>query len=126
LEPSSLQTVANSCSSTTEEAIRHRRTIGRDFDNEPGVGNGATTIPVNASACTGYYNYFTNSTYRTGRLHDPVGFALPPNGAYRYATNDLGAAMIRVGSDASTTWLFVARSCIASQLVGKTLSNTND
>lgn len=120
-------TVADSCSSSTENAIVHRRTIGKEFDNEPHVGNGATTIPINASACTGYYNYFTDSTYQTGRLMDPVGTALPSNGAYRYSTNDGKAAMVRVGSGtAGTTWLFVDRACIASQLVGYPLSNTND
>lgn len=34
--------------------------------------------------------------------------------------------MIRNGSGDTTTWMFVARSCIASQLKGHTLSNAND
>lgn len=126
LDTSSVTTVPDSCSAATKDAIAHRRTIGRDFDNEPHVGNGATTIPIDASACTGYYNYFSDSSYSTGVLHDPVGYPLSSVGAYRFATNDLQAAMVRVGSGDATTWMFVARSCIASQLVGQTLSNTND
>jgi len=128
---STISTVADSCSSGTESSIVHRRTIGRDFDNEPGVGNGAPTIPVNASGCTGYYNYFNSSTYGSGSFRDPVGYTLPANGSYRYSSNDLQAAMVRVGTGtgpppAGTTWMFVARSCIAAQLAGYPLSNTND
>lgn len=57
-------------------------------------------------------------------MHDPVGYPLSSIGAYRFATNDLQAATVRAGSGDATTWMFVARSCIASQLVGQTLSNT--
>lgn len=116
------------CRERTRRLIRRysRRTIGRDFDNEPGVGNGTPTVPVNASGCTGYYNYFTDSSYQSGSLRDPVGYTLPTNGAYRYSTNDQQAAMIRAGNGDATTWLFVARSCIEAQLAGYTLSNTND
>lgn len=128
---SAAQTVADSCSDTTSATIVHRKYIGRDFDNEPHEGNGAPTIPINASGCTGYYNYFDSSTYSSGYLRDPVGYTLPTTGAYRYSTKDSQAAMIRVGSGTGpppegTTWMFVARSCIAAQLVGYPLSNTND
>lgn len=119
-------TVADSCGTSTSDTVVHRLAIGRDFDNEPHVGNGASTIPVNAAGCTGYYNYFTDSTYATGRLRDAVGFTLPSTGAYRYSSRDSQAAMIRVGTGDSTTWLFVARSCINAQLAGYALHNEND
>ena len=77
------------------------------------------------SCCTGYYNYFVDSNYASGSLHDPVGFALPAAGGYRYSTNDLGAAMIRVDALGETIWLFVADSCIAAQLPSG-LNNEND
>jgi len=118
--------VADSCSSATSDTIVHRLAIGRDFDNSPHEGNGATTIPVDASSCTGYYNYFIDSSYATGRLRDPVGFTLPAQGAYRFSSRDSGAAMIRVGSGGTTTWLFVPRGCIAGQLAGYPLHNEND
>ncbi len=120
------RTATDSCGTGTSDAMRHRRTIGKDFDNKPGVGNGSTTIAVNASRCRGYYNYFTTSDFRKGHLHDAVGYTLPAQGAYRYATRDGLAAMIRTGSGPSTTWLFVSRSCIASQLQGKRFSNLDD
>ncbi|WP_460652287.1 hypothetical protein [Kribbella endophytica] len=118
--------VAESCSADTSERLSHRRTFGRDFDAAPHTGNGAIIVRINPSACTGYYNYFTDSTYAGGRLHDPAGFALPTTGGYRYSTNDLGASMIRVdNASGETIWLFVAHSCIASQLPAG-LNNQND
>lgn len=120
------RTTPDSCSSATAARIVHRRDIGRDFDNKPHVGNGAPTIKIDASRCRGFYNYFTDSSYTRGRLHDPVGHPLSAIGAYRYATLDRKAAMIRNSTGAATTWMFVARSCIASQLNGTTLSNAND
>jgi hypothetical protein len=125
LDTSHSTSVAASCSDDTSERLSHRRTFGRDFDAAPHTGNGAIIVSINPSACTGYYNYFTDSTYAGGSLHDPVGFALPASGGYRYSTNDLGAAMIRVDALGETIWLFVARSCIASQLPGN-LNNEND
>ncbi|GAA0588715.1 hypothetical protein GCM10009534_23630 [Kribbella sandramycini] len=125
LDLSSSTPVAASCSADTSERLSHRRSFGRDFDAAPHTGNGAIIVRINPSACTGYYNYFTDSTYSTGRLHDPVNFPLPTTGGYRYSTNDLGASMIRVDALGETIWLFVARSCIASQLPAN-LNNQND
>lgn len=131
LTPSSLdlstQTpVADSCGDDTREALRHRRTFGADFDAAPHTGNGAVIIPLDASACPGYYNYFDDSTYATGTLRDPVGFTLPASGGYRYSSKDRQASMIRVNTADNTIWLWVPRSCIESQLAGHTLNNEND
>jgi len=125
LDTSHSTSIAASCSDDTSEHLSHRRTVGRDFDAAPHTGNGAIIVRINPAACTGYYNYFVDSTYASGRLHDPVGFALPSTGGYRYSTNDLGASMIRVDALGETIWLFVARSCIASQLPSG-LNNEND
>lgn len=130
LDRSTGRPVANSCSTATKQKVFHRRTVGRDF-NTPATAGAAHDpsygISVNASTCTGYYNYFTDSSYRTGRFRDPVRFKLPADGKYRYTSNDRRAAMIRVGSgDNGTTWLFVRRSCIDRQLKGQKLYNTND
>ncbi len=118
--------VADSCSTSTSNSIVHRLAIGRDFDNAPHEGNGAVTIPVNASGCTGYYNYVDNSSYNSGHLRDAVGFTLPASGGYRYSSKDRQAAMIRVTDGSGTTWLFVARSCIDAQLAGHQLHNEDD
>jgi hypothetical protein len=125
LDTSHSTSVAASCSDDTSARLSHRRTFGRDFDAAPHTGNGAIIVPINPSACAGYYNYFVDSNYASGSLHDPVGFALPAAGGYRYSTNDLGGAMIRVDALGETIWLFVARSCIASQLPSG-LNNEND
>ncbi|MFI5731014.1 hypothetical protein ACIA49_12895 [Kribbella sp. NPDC051587] len=125
LDTSSSTSVAASCSDDTSDRLSHRRSFGRDFDAAPHTGNGAIIVRINPSACTGYYNYFVDSNYSSGRLHDAVGFALPTTGGYRYSTNDLGASMIRVDALGETIWLFVARSCIASQLPAG-LNNDND
>jgi hypothetical protein len=125
LDTSHSTPVADSCSSDTSSRLSHRLSFGRDFDAAPHTGNGSIIVSINPSACTGYYNYFTDSTYSTGRLHNPVGFALPTTGGYRYSTNDNGASMIRVNAQGETIWLFVARSCIQSQLPAN-LNNQND
>ena len=125
LDTSHSTTVANSCSSATSSTLSHRLSFGRDFDVAPHTGNGAIVVAINPSACTGYYNYYIDSTYGTGRLHDPVGFALPSAGGYRYSTKDNGASMIRVNAGGETVWLFVTRSCINAQLPAN-LNNQND
>ncbi|MFK4086292.1 hypothetical protein ACI2LF_19440 [Kribbella sp. NPDC020789] len=125
LDTSSSVPVPASCSDDTSARLSHRRSFGRDFDAAPHTGNGSIIVRINPSGCTGYYNYFVDSTYASGRLHDPVGFALPTTGGYRYSTNDLGASMIRVDALGETIWLFVARSCIAAQLPAG-LNNEND
>ncbi len=125
LDTSHSTPIADSCSSATSDRMVHRRSIGRDFDAAPHTGNGAIIVSINPSACTGYYNYFVDSNFTSGSLHDPVGFALPSTGGYRYSTNDNGASMIRVDALGETIWLFVARSCINSQLP-TTLNNDND
>ncbi|NEA37185.1 hypothetical protein [Streptomyces sp. SID13031] len=117
--------IADSCSSATSDRLVHRRTFGRDFDVAPHTGNGAIVVRINPSACTGYYNYFTDSTYTTGALRDPAGFALPTTGGYRYTTADNGASMIRVDALGETIWLFVSRACINAQLPAN-LNNQND
>ena len=87
LDTSHSTPVADSCSAATSDRLVHRRSFGRDFDAAPHTGNGAIIVRINPSACTGYYNYFVDSNYTSGRLHDPVGFALPTTGGYRYSTD---------------------------------------
>ena len=118
-------TVADSCSSATSDTLSHRLSFGRDFDVAPHTGNGAIIVRVNPSACTGYHNYFGDSSYANGNLRDAVGFALPTTGGYRYSSKDRQASMIRVDNAGETVWMWVARSCINSQLP-TALNNQND
>jgi hypothetical protein len=125
LNTSHSTTVADTCGSGTSDTLKHRLSFGHDFDVKPHTGNGEIIVKVNPSACAGFYNYFVDSDYRSGRLHDPVGVALPSTAGYRYSTRDNGASMIRADINGETTWMFVARDCIAAQLPPK-LNNDND
>lgn len=126
LDLGSRSSVPASCSAETRSTMAHRLSFGRDFDAAPHTGNGAIVVPINPAACPGYYNYFDSSSFDSGTLRDPVGFALPTAGGYRYTSKDGQASVIRV-KDASgeTIWMFVARSCIESQLPAN-LNNEND
>ncbi|KAK0567944.1 hypothetical protein OC844_000034 [Tilletia horrida] len=120
-------TVADSCSSTTQQTLCDSRYVfGKDFDAAPHTGDGKTIVPLNLSGCTGYFNYFSSSSFDSGFLRDPVGVGLPSSGGYRYKTKDGQAAMVHANLDAygGNTWFFVPTSCIAAQLSQYTLDNT--
>jgi hypothetical protein len=125
LDTSHSTSVADSCGTGTSDAMVHRLSFGHDFDAAPHTGDGAIVVPIDPSACTGYYNYFVDSSFQTGRLHDPLGVPLPSAGGYRYSTRDDGASMIRADVGGETQWFFVARSCIQAQLPAQ-LNNQND
>ncbi|TFK61167.1 hypothetical protein BDN72DRAFT_965311 [Pluteus cervinus] len=125
LVPSSMNlstktSVSSSCSSTTQSALCNRQHFGKDFDSPPHQGDGAIVIPLNLSGCSGFYNYFIDSTFQTGKYQDPVPFSMATvsSGGYRYSTLDGQASMIRatVPEYGQVLWFFVPRSCIASQL----------
>lgn len=126
LDTSNPTSIADSCSSSTSSTLVHRLSFGRDFDVAPHTGNGAIVVPVDLSACTGFYNYYNDSNYNSGTLRDAVGVALPAtSGGYRYSTKDNGASMVRADINGETQWFFVAKSCIAGQLPSN-LNNEND
>ncbi|KAF9034307.1 hypothetical protein BJ165DRAFT_673840 [Panaeolus papilionaceus] len=112
--------IASSCSTTTAASMCDRRAFGRDFDAAPHTGNGAVIVPLNLSACPGFYNYFVDSNFASGAFQDPVPFnmATTSGAGYRYSTHDSVASMVRanVPEWGQTIWFFVPRSCIASQL----------
>lgn len=117
LDLSTKKSVADSCGNDTKTRNMNSRLIfGRDFDAAPHTGNGEIVVPIDPSACTGYYNYFTNSDFEGGQLRDPVGFPLEANGGYRYTSKDGQASMIRTVKNGENYWIFVPRSCIQSQL----------
>ncbi|KAF5376676.1 hypothetical protein D9615_007905 [Tricholomella constricta] len=126
LDLSTQTTIAASCSTDTAANMCNRNTFGRDFDSPPHQGNGAVVVPLNLSGCSGFYNYFIDSTFQTGSFQDPVPFnmALTSNAGYRYSTRDGRASMVRanVAEWGQVIWFFVPRSCIAGQLPA-TLNN---
>ncbi|PPQ99641.1 hypothetical protein CVT24_005219 [Panaeolus cyanescens] len=87
--------IAASCSTTTSATLCDRRAFGRDFDAAPHTGNGAVIVPLNLSACPGFYNYFVDSNFVSGAFQDPVPFnmATTSGAGYRYSTRDGVASM---------------------------------
>ncbi|KAF8998677.1 hypothetical protein BDQ17DRAFT_1328681 [Cyathus striatus] len=93
--PSSLDlsepvSVASSCSDTTQAALCNRQDFGVDFDSPPHQGDGAITVPLDLSYCSGQH-------ISSGAFQDPVPFSLATssNAGYRYSTKDLQASMVR-------------------------------
>lgn len=128
LDLSTQTSTADSCGSSTRTNLQNSRlAFGRDFDAAPHTGNGAIIVDVDPSACTGYYNYFSDSSFDSGSFRDPVNFPLSATGSgYRYSSKDRQAAMIRTPYNGETYWIFVPRSCIESQLAGHTLNNQDN
>ncbi|KAF8064323.1 hypothetical protein FPV67DRAFT_1504496 [Lyophyllum atratum] len=120
LDLNSATSVATSCSTDTAASMCNRQAFGKDFDSPPHQGNGAVVVPLNLSACPGYYNYFVDSNFQSGAFQDRVPFnmATTSNAGYRYTTRDGAASMVRanVAEWGQVIWFFVPRSCIASQL----------
>ncbi|PFH53294.1 hypothetical protein AMATHDRAFT_45569 [Amanita thiersii Skay4041] len=135
LLPSSLDlstgvSVAASCSDSTQSFLCNRQVFGRDFDAAPHTGDGAIIVPVNLAGCQGFYNYFVDTTFTSGRFQDPVPFNVggTSSGGYRYSTLDGQASMVRafVPEYGQTIWFFVPRACIAAQLPGGLHNESGD
>jgi len=120
LDLSSSTPVASSCSTATASALCNRQDFGKDFDSPPHQGDGTIVVPVSLAACSGFYNYFVDSTFQTGAFQDPVPFNVPAttSAGYRYTTLNGQASMVRatVAEFGQVLWFFVPRSCIAPQL----------
>lgn len=127
IDQGSRQSVADSCGDDVKTRNQNsRRIFGRDFDSAPHSGDGAIVVPVDPTACQGYYNYFDNSDFSGGSLRDPVGFALTDTrSGYRYTTKDGKASMIRTDHNGETYWIFVDRGCINGQLPGNLNNQDN-
>lgn len=101
----------NSCSKATADRIWQRKVIGRDFSARAGKKkHSGVPVPVKDPTCQINYNYFTDTTFRHGRLRDPGG-TIGSTGRvyYRYLTRDRQAAVIR---DEVHGWGFVDKDCI--------------
>jgi hypothetical protein len=99
---------AASCSEATRVRIRHRLSFGRDFNAAPHQATSGSAISVNPS-CTFYLNYFTSSTFDTGKLRDPAGSDMTTV-RYRFSTKNRQA--IATHSPAVDQWGFMPRSCV--------------
>jgi len=101
----------NSCSKSTANRIWQRKNIGRDFSTPAATKkHSGVAVPVKDPSCRINYNYFTDTTFKSGVLRDPGG-TIGSTGRvyYRYLTRDGQAAVIR---DEVHGWGFVAKDCI--------------
>jgi hypothetical protein len=122
LSSSPTGTASDSCSSTTQSNMAHRRSFGYDFNAAPGA-TGGTAIDVDPSnpACGAYYNYFTASDFSSGSLRDYAG--VPSSTvAYRYTANG-GSAM--AVDDPNLGWVFMNLGCVTNWL-SVSFNNDND
>ena len=100
---------SNSCSTTTENRLAHRRTIGKDFNFPPHIGNNPSPVTVLNPNCVFHQNYFHGSDFTSNGGHwanpvGPIGTAIE----YRFTTNDGGAYVVR---HPAWGWGFIQAGC---------------
>lgn len=112
--------VADSCSTATEDTLSHRLTVGRDY-NAPAHATGDGTASPADPACTLYDNYFygTDFTSNGGHWADAAGNA-SGTVMYRFTTRDGQAAVVR---DPVLGWGFLPIGCVTRPAA---LYNDND
>jgi hypothetical protein len=100
----------NTCSKATADRIWQRTTIGVRFSAPAGTkGHSGVAVSVTPGRnCPLYYNYFTDTSFRTGHLHDAAG-AAGLQVRYRYQTRDGNAAVVL---DDRLGWGFIATDCL--------------
>ncbi|GAA5196494.1 hypothetical protein GCM10023322_65530 [Rugosimonospora acidiphila] len=111
---------ADSCSSTTESTLSHRRTFGRDYNAAAHQAGDGTAVPANP-ACELYYNYFYGTDFGSNGGHwaTPAG-TVGSTVRYRFTTNDGAAVVVR---DPVLGWGFLPIGCVQRPA---TLYNDND
>lgn len=105
-----VDTVADSCSTTTMATISHRLTVGRDFNAPAHQATDGTSSTTNG--CTLFFNYFVGTDFASGanggHWASPAGTA-SASVAYRFTTRDGQAAVVR---DPALGWGFVPITCV--------------
>jgi hypothetical protein len=101
---------ADDCSTATQDALSHRRTVGRDFNAPAHATGDGTAAPAN-TGCQLYYNYFygTDFTGNGGHWADPAAGATSGTVMYRFTTNDGAAVVVR---DPALGWGFLPIGCV--------------
>jgi hypothetical protein len=112
--------VADSCSTTTQDSLSHRLTVGRDYNAPAHATGDGTASPAN-TGCTLYFNYFygTNFASNGGQWANPAGNA-SGTVMYRFTTRDGQATVVR---DPSLGWGFLPIGCVTRP---SALYNDND
>jgi hypothetical protein len=105
-----VDTVADSCSTTTMANLSHRRTVGGDFNAMAHQATDGTSASTNG--CTLFYNYFVGTAFaggaNGGHWANAAG-AVSATVAYRFTTLDGLAAVVR---DPALGWGFVPIGCV--------------
>lgn len=104
-----VESVSDSCSTTTQSNMSHRLYIGENFNAPAHATGDGTAIPANP-ACALYYNYFYGTSFPSNGGH----WANSPGNAgstvyYRFTTRDGAAAVVR---DPNLGWAFIPISCV--------------
>ncbi|GAA1658918.1 hypothetical protein GCM10009765_05290 [Fodinicola feengrottensis] len=116
----SLGDTADTCSTTTQNAISHRRTVGKDY-NQPAHATGDGTAAAANTGCVVQFNYFVGTDYSSNGGHwaNPAGNAASTV-FYRFTTNDGAAVVVR---DPNLGWGFLPIGCVQRPTA---LYNDND
>ena len=105
-----VDTVADSCSTTTLADLSHRLTVGKDFNAKAHLATDGTSATTNG--CTLFYNYFVGTDFaggaNGGHWANAAG-AVAASVAYRFTTLDGQAAVVR---DSALGWGFVPIACV--------------
>jgi hypothetical protein len=111
----------NSCSAATQEYLRHRRTIGKDFNYPAHIGNQPTAVTVLNQGCPFFYNYFYGTDFSSngGHWSNYIG-SIGSSVEYRFTTRDGRAYVVR---HPRYGWGFVPAGCTTRPLF---LFNDND
>jgi len=101
--------VADSCSNTTKEQLKHRTHVGKDYNEAAHATGDGTAVAANSN-CTLYFNYFNGTDFPSNGGHwaNPAG-ASSASVMYRFTTRDGGAVVVR---DPTLGWGFLATSCV--------------
>lgn len=115
-------TRADSCSDATQEFLRHRLNIGKDFNAPAYAADNYNTTTANN--CPFYFNYFYGTNFpNNGGYWNGYAGHFSGTVQYRFTTRDGGARVIRILSTPGPGWGFMPSWCAGTSWP---LYNDND
>jgi hypothetical protein len=105
---------ADSCSNATLDVIKHRRSIGKDFNAKAhAMQTGTAVVATNSPSCIFHYNYFHGTDFargaNAGHWANAAGRMTAGTVLYRFTTLDGGAVEAK---DPNLGWGFAPASCV--------------